>query len=455
MSESLSPAAYPRRTCLAIVLAAGQGTRMRSRLPKALHQVAGRSMLAAVLAAVSGAGADHVVVVVGPDHDALAAEARKVMPDVGIAVQADRRGTAHAVLAAREAIAAGFDDILVAFADTPLVRTDTFSKMRVALACGETAVVCLGFEARDPTGYGRLVMKDGVLDAIREDRDASDEERKLTLCNAGLMGIAGRSALQLLDAIGCENSQREYYLSDIVAAARALKLAACALIAPAEEVMGVNDRVQLAAAEAATQARLRSQAMLGGATLVDPASVTFAYDTALGQDVVVEPSVVFGPGVVVAAGARVRAFSHLEGTSVGENAIVGPFARLRPGTRLAEGARIGNFVETKAAEVGAGAKINHLSYVGDASVGAKANVGAGTITCNYDGFGKHRTQIGAGAFIGSNTLLVAPVAIGEGAIVGAGTVVTEDVAADALALARAQLAQKPGWAARFRKKKGG
>ncbi|WP_395698314.1 bifunctional UDP-N-acetylglucosamine diphosphorylase/glucosamine-1-phosphate N-acetyltransferase GlmU [Methylocella sp.] len=455
MSESLSPAAYPRRTCLAIVLAAGQGTRMRSRRPKALHQVAGRSMLAAALAAVSGAGADHVVVVVGPDHDALAAEARKAMPDVGIAVQTDRRGTAHAVLAAREAIAAGFDDILVAFADTPLVRTDTFSKMRVALACGETAVVCLGFEARDPTGYGRLVMKDGVLDAIREDRDASDEERKLTLCNAGLMGIAGRSALQLLDAIGCENSQREYYLSDIVAAARALKLAACALIAPAEEVMGVNDRVQLAAAEAATQARLRSQAMLDGATLVDPASVTFAYDTALGQDVVVEPSVVFGPGVVVAAGARVRAFSHLEGTSVGENAIVGPFARLRPGTRLAEGARIGNFVETKAAEVGAGAKINHLSYVGDASVGAKANVGAGTITCNYDGFGKHRTQIGAGAFIGSNTLLVAPVVVGEGAIVGAGTVVTEDVAADALALARAQLAQKPGWAARFRKKKGG
>ncbi|WP_395665691.1 bifunctional UDP-N-acetylglucosamine diphosphorylase/glucosamine-1-phosphate N-acetyltransferase GlmU [Methylocella sp.] len=455
MSADTPTGAYPRRTCLAVVLAAGQGKRMRSKLPKVMHKVAGRSMLGHALAAVSNAGADRIVVVVGPDHDLLAEEARRIAPDVEIAVQAERRGTADAVLAARGAIAEGFDDVLVAFADTPLVRPDTYAKMRIALAAGETAVVCLGFEASDPTGYGRLIMKDGLLESIREDRDANTDERKVTTCNAGLMGLAGAHALGLLESIGCDNAQKEYYLSDIVAAARLLKLAACALIAPQDEVMGVNDRLQLAAAEALMQKRLRDAAMTKGATLVDPPSVTLAFDTALGEDVTVEPHVVFGTGVSVAAGAQIRAFSHLEGASVGEDATVGPFARLRPGTRLAEKVHIGNFVETKAAEVGAGAKINHLSYVGDASVGAKTNVGAGTITCNYDGFDKHRTEIGAGAFIGSHASLVAPVRVGDGAYVGTGAVITEDVAPDALALARARQVEKPGWATRFRKRKSG
>ncbi|PNG25186.1 bifunctional UDP-N-acetylglucosamine diphosphorylase/glucosamine-1-phosphate N-acetyltransferase GlmU [Methylocella silvestris] len=452
-SRSLKAPAYPSRTCLAIVLAAGNGKRMRSRLPKAMHKIAGRSMLGHVLNSVAKAGADKIVVVVGPDQEALEAEARLIVPDVECVIQAERRGTAHAVLAAREAIAAGYDDIIVAFADTPLVQPETFSKMRIALAAGETAVVCLGFEAKDPTGYGRLIMKDGVLESIREDRDANPDERKLSTCNAGLMGISGRHALDLLGAIGCENSQREYYLTDIVAIARMQKLASCALIVQQDEVMGVNDRAQLALAEALMQARLRTQAMSLGATLVDPASVTLAYDTTLGEDVTIEPHVVFGPGVEVKMGALIRSFSHLEGASIGENATVGPFARLRPGARLMQDVHIGNFVEVKASEVGAGAKINHLSYIGDASVGAKSNVGAGTITCNYDGFAKYRTEIGEGAFIGSHSSLVAPVAIGAGAYVATGSVVTRDVLPDSLVVARARQTEKPGWAAGFRQKK--
>ncbi len=425
---------------------------MRSKKAKPLHKIAGRSMVGHVLAAIAKAEADSIVMVVGPDHAEIESEAKSVVSDASAVVQAERRGTAHAVLAAREAIAFGFDDILVAFADTPLVRPETFALMREALADGETAVVCLGFEAKDPTGYGRLILNKGALEAIREDREVSEEERKLTTCNAGMMGIAGRHALALLDAVGCENSKKEYYLTDIVAIARAKKLAARALIAPEDEVMGVNDRAQLAAAEALFQARLRGEAMRLGATLVDPSSVTLAFDTRLAEDVTIEPNVVFGPGVAIASGAVIRSFSHLEGASVGENATIGPFARLRPGAALATGVHIGNFVEVKAASVGAGAKINHLSYIGDASVGAGTNIGAGTITCNYDGFGKYRTEIGAGAFIGSHASLVAPVKVGDGAYIGTGSVVTQDVPADALALARSRQVEKPGWAVSFRKK---
>jgi bifunctional UDP-N-acetylglucosamine pyrophosphorylase/glucosamine-1-phosphate N-acetyltransferase len=440
------------RTCLAIVLAAGESSRMRSARPKVLHELAGRSMLAHVLSSLVEAGAARIVVVAGPNYDAVMAEAKTIVRDAGIAIQKERLGTAHAVLAAREAIAMGYDDLLVVFADTPLVRPETFTAMRKALAGGQNAIAALGFEASEPTGYGRFILEDGALKAIREDRDASAAEREIKICNAGLMAIDGRQALALLDAIGNANSQKEYYLTDAVAVARSRGLAVSAVRTAEDEVLGVNDRAQLAAAESILQARLRAKAMREGATLIDPSSVTLAFDTRLGRDVVVEPHVVFGPGVSVGDGSRIRSFSHLEGATVGQNVSAGPFARLRPGTTLAQDVHIGNFVEVKASDIGAGAKINHLSYIGDASIGARTNVGAGTVTCNYDGFSKYRTEVGGHAFIGSNSALVAPVKIGEGAYVGSGSVITQDVAQDALALGRAGQIEKPGWASAFRDK---
>lgn len=426
---------------------------MRSTRPKVLHKLAGRSMLAHVLTAIAAAGADRAVVVVGPDSAPVIAEAKRVAPGVEIAIQMERLGTAHAVLAARAAITTGYDDILVVFADTPLVRPETLVMMRKALADAKNAIVALGFEAKDPAGYGRLILEDGALVAIREDRDASEAESRVRICNAGLMALAGQSALALLEAIGDANRAHEYYLTDIVATAKAQGLAASVLIVADEEVVGVNDRVQLAAAEALLQTRLRAKAMQEGATLVDPSSVTLAFDTALGRDVTVEPNVVFGPGVSVGEGSLIRSFSHLEGATIGQNATIGPFARLRPGADLGLNVHIGNFVEVKATTVGDGAKINHLSYIGDASIGAKTNIGAGTITCNYDGFAKFRTDVGENAFIGSNSALVAPVKIGAGAYIGSGSVITEDVAPDALALARARQIEKQGWARTFRDKK--
>ncbi|QBR69937.1 bifunctional N-acetylglucosamine-1-phosphate uridyltransferase/glucosamine-1-phosphate acetyltransferase [Beijerinckiaceae bacterium] len=440
------------RTCLAIVLAAGESTRMRSATPKVLHKLAGRSMLSHVLNALTEAGADRTVVVVGPNHDAIIAEAKTRGREVEFAIQTERLGTAHAVLAARTAIVRGYDDILVVFADTPLVRPETFAAMRKALAGGRNAVAVLGFEARQPAGYGRLIIENGALTAIREDRDANTAERKISMCNAGLMALDGSRALALLEAIGSDNSQSEYYLTDIVSVARSRGFDVAAVIAPEDEVLGVNDRMQLAAAESQLQERLRVAAMQEGATLLDPSSVTLSFDTQLGRDTVVEPHVVFGPGVSVGEGSLIRSFSHLEGATIGPNATIGPFARLRPGAALAHDVHIGNFVEVKASDVGAGTKINHLSYIGDASIGSKTNIGAGTITCNYDGFTKSRTEIGDNAFIGSNTALVAPVRIGEGAYVGSGSVVTKDVAKDALALARERQIEKPGWAKVFRGK---
>ncbi|HMF05920.1 MAG TPA: bifunctional UDP-N-acetylglucosamine diphosphorylase/glucosamine-1-phosphate N-acetyltransferase GlmU [Methylocella sp.] len=432
------------RSCLAIVLAAGESTRMCSNRPKVLHELAGRSMLAYVLSSLKDAGARQVAVVIGPNHEAVAAEAKRVFCDAEIAVQTERQGTAHAVLAARDAIERGYDDLLVVFADTPLVRPTTFIAMRKKLAAGDNAVVVLGFKAREPAGYGRLLLEDGGLKAIREDRDATEAEREITLCNAGLMGLDGRRALALLDSIDNANSKKEYYLTDVVAVARSRGLEIVAEIADEDEVMGVNDRAQLAAAGAILQNRLRAAAMRGGATLIDPASVTLAFDTALGRDAVIEPHVVFGPGVRAGEGSRIRSFSYLEGAAIGEGAVIGPFARLRPGTTLAQDVHIGNFVEVKASDVSQGAKINHLSYIGDASIGAKTNVGAGTITCNYDGMGKYRTEVGENVFIGSNSALVAPVKIGAGAYVGSGSVITEDVAPGALALGRARQVEKPG-----------
>ncbi|HML13044.1 MAG TPA: bifunctional UDP-N-acetylglucosamine diphosphorylase/glucosamine-1-phosphate N-acetyltransferase GlmU [Xanthobacteraceae bacterium] len=438
------------RTCLAIVLAAGEGTRMRSLQPKVLHNLGGKPLLAHALAPV--AGANGVAVVVGPGQEAVAAEARRLLPQADIFVQAERRGTAHAVLAAAAALARGYDDLLVVFADTPFVHGATLERLRAPLANG-TAVAVLGFRAADPSGYGRLIVEGNKLIAVREERDASAAERAITLCNAGVMALDGRVALDILRQIDDRNAKREFYLSDAVEIARAKGFEAVALETEEDEVRGINTRAQLAEAEGALQQRLRASAMEGGATLVAPETVFLAADTKLGRDVIVEPYVVFGPGVVVEDGAVIRSFSHLEGAHVGKGASVGPFARLRPDARLGEKSRVGNFVEVKAATIEAGAKANHLAYIGDARVGANANVGAGTITCNYDGVAKHRTDIGKDAFIGSNSALVAPVAIGEGAYIGSGSVITRDVPAGALAIGRGQQVVKEGWAARLKGKK--
>jgi len=440
------------RKCLAIVLAAGEGKRMRSSRPKVLHQVAGRSMLAHVLDAVAQAGADALAVVVGPGRDDVAAEVLREAPHAKVFVQAERLGTAHAVLAARDALAQGFDDCLVLFADTPLVRPETFGALRAKLA-GGAGVAVLGFEPENPFGYGRLLTDEsGALLAIREHKDASPEELRARRCNAGLMALDGRKALDWLSRIGNDNAQKEYYLPDAVEVARADGAACALVIAPAGEVLGVNDRVQLAQAEAEIQTRLRRAAMENGATLIAPDTVFFSHDTVLGADVLVEPHVVFGPGVTVGDNVVIHAFSHLEGATLADAVTVGPYARLRPGANLAKAAKVGNFVEIKKSEIGEGAKVNHLTYIGDAAVGARSNIGAGVITCNYDGFLKYRTEIGADAFVGSNCSLVAPVRIGAGALIGSGSVVTKDVAADSLAVARGKQMEKPGWAAAFREK---
>jgi len=439
------------RSGLAIVLAAGEGTRMASRRPKVLHAIGGRSLLGHVLAAIGPPPGLSVVVVMGPDQDAVGAETRRFRPDAQIAVQNERRGTAHAVLSAREALVQEFDDVLVLFGDTPLIRPATVSRLRDALA-GGAAVAVLGFRAANPTGYGRLIVKGNRLVAIREEQDATIEERGTALCNAGLMALAGKFALDILEQIDCRNAKGEFYLTDAVGIAHDRGLTIVALEAEEDEVQGINTRAQLAYAERTLQQRLRAAALEAGVTLVAPETVFLAADTVFGRDVLIEPHVVFGPGVVVEDNAVIRAFSHLEGAYIAAGASVGPFARLRPGTRLGTNAKIGNFVEVKATLVEAGAKANHLAYLGDAWVGEGANIGAGTITCNYDGTAKHRTEIGKGAFVGSNSSLVAPVTLGEGAYIGSGSVITRDVPAHALALGRGQQVIKPTWTQRLASK---
>jgi bifunctional UDP-N-acetylglucosamine pyrophosphorylase / glucosamine-1-phosphate N-acetyltransferase len=440
------------RTCLAIVLAAGEGTRMRSAQPKVLHSIAGRSLLAHVLAAIAAAKIDATAIVVGPGQEAVATEARRVLPGAECFVQRQRRGTAHAVLAARPAIERRPDDILVVYGDTPLIRAATLTRLRAALAAG-AAVAVLAFRPADPTGYGRLVVADGKLIAIREEPDASAAEKSISLCNGGIMALAGAHALAILERIADRNRKKEFYLTDAVGIARSRKLDAVAVEVEEDDVRGINTKSQLAEAEAVAQQRMRQAALDAGVTFVAPQTVFLCADTKFGNDVVVEPYVVFGEKVTVEDGAIIHSFSHLAGAHVGKGASVGPFARLRPGTRLGDGARIGNFVEVKAAVVEAGAKANHLSYIGDATVGAGANVGAGTITCNYDGREKHHTEIGEGAFIGSNTALVAPVRVGEGAYIGSGSVITDDVPDGALALGRGRQVIKEGWASRLRPRK--
>jgi bifunctional UDP-N-acetylglucosamine pyrophosphorylase / glucosamine-1-phosphate N-acetyltransferase len=442
----------PTRSSLTVVLAAGEGTRMHSRLPKVLHQLAGQSLLAHVLqAAPSGAGTS-LAVVIGPDHAQVAEEARRVRSDAQTFVQSERLGTAHAVLAAREAMTKGVDDVLVAFGDTPLISAATFDRLRAPLKNG-AALAVLGFHAADPTGYGRLLMQGEQLLAIREHTDASADERKVTLCNAGVMAFAGTSALAILDEIGNANDKGEYYLVDAIGIARRMGLEAVVIETSEDEVRGINTKAQLAEAEAVMQARLRKQALDAGVTLVAPETVYLAADTKFGSDVTIEPFVVIGPGVTIADGAVIRSFSHIVQATIGESASVGPFARLRPGTTLGVGVRVGNFVEIKAATLEAGVKVNHLSYIGNAEVGANSNIGAGTITCNYNGFFKNKTTIGKEAFIGSNSSLVAPVTIGDGAYIGSGSVISKDVPGGAMAVERGQQSNREGGATRYREVK--
>ena len=442
------PAARP---LACVILAAGKGTRMKSDLPKVLHRVAGRPMVGHVLAAVQALDPDHVVVVVGPGMDDVAA----AVAPYPTAVQHRQRGTADAVRAAF-GLLEGFDgDVVVLYGDTPLVTPDTLRAMGAARRQpGDPAVVVLGMRPDDPGAYGRLILNArGGLEKIVEYLDASEEERRVTLCNAGLMAFDGARMVELINRIGNANAKSEYYLTDVVQIARGDGLACAVVEAAPAEVVGVNSRAELAEVEKLLQRRLRKAAMDNGATLTDPDSVTFCADTRLGRDVIVGPHVVFGPGVVVADRVEIKAFSHLEQVRVDSGAQIGPYARLRPGAEIGPDAHIGNFVEIKNARIEAGAKVNHLTYIGDARVGARANVGAGTITCNYDGFAKSHTDIGADAFIGSNSALVAPVRIGDGAIVGAGSVVTADVEPDALAVSRARQQAYSGWAGRFRERR--
>ncbi|MCR9255659.1 MAG: bifunctional UDP-N-acetylglucosamine diphosphorylase/glucosamine-1-phosphate N-acetyltransferase GlmU [Alphaproteobacteria bacterium] len=431
----------------AVILAAGLGTRMKSTKFKVLHEIAHRPMIGHVLDAVARLEPERIVAVTGPDQDTV----RAVLPEgIPSAVQDRALGTAHAVLAAKDHLAAEDGTVLVLFGADPLIKPETMAEMAAKRARG-AAVVLLGFRPADPTGYGRLVTDDsGAVTRIVEHKEASPEELRIGLCNAGVMAIDRRHALTWLERIGNDNAKGEYYLTDIVALARADGGRVDLVEAGLDEVIGVDTRMDLAAAEAEFQRRKRLDVMASGVTLTDPDSVQFAFDTRIGPDSVIEPHVVFGPGVQIADNATIRAFTHIEGATIASGVTVGPYARIRPDTVVAEGARIGNFVELKKTVVGVGAKVPHLSYVGDATIGTDANIGAGTITCNYDGFQKSRTVIGEGAFIGSNTALVAPVVVGAGAIVGAGSTITRDVPGDALAVARGRQEEKPGWAERFR-----
>jgi bifunctional UDP-N-acetylglucosamine pyrophosphorylase/glucosamine-1-phosphate N-acetyltransferase len=437
------------RSSLTVVLAAGEGTRMRSSLPKVLHPVASQSLLAHVLQAAPSGPDARLAVVIGPDHQTVADEVRRIRPEAETYIQRERLGTAHAVLAARAAIERGADDLLVAFGDTPLISAETFARLRAPLKNGATLAV-LGFRAADPTGYGRLLMQDERLVAIREHADASEDERKVTLCNAGVMAFDGRKALSILDRIGNANSKREYYLVDAVEIVRTSGMEAVVIETSEDEVRGINTKAQLAEAEAVMQARLRKAAMDAGVTLIAPETIYLAADTTFGKDVTIEPFVFIGPGVSIADGAVIHSFSHIVQATIGKKASIGPYARLRPGTSLGEGVRIGNFVETKAATLQAGVKVNHLSYIGDAEIGANSNIGAGTITCNYDGFFKHKTTIGTEAFVGTNSSLVAPVKIGDRAYIGSGSVITKDVPDDAMALERSPQNNRDGGAKRYR-----
>lgn len=433
-----------------VVLAAGKGTRMKSGLPKVLHKVAGLSLLGHALHAVRELAPSRTVIVSGPDMDNVAAEARRIIPGAAIAIQAERHGTGHAVAMAKAALGGFSGTVLMLYGDVPLIEAETLRRL-TALVAGGLPMAVLGFEAADPHGYGRLLRSSPErVVAIREELEATLEEKRVTLCNSGVIAISSEALWATLPKIGNGNAKGEYYLTDLVELVAQAGQACGLTVCPEAEVAGVNDRVQLAAIEATLQQRYRRRHMLNGATLVAPETVHFSADTVLGRDVVIEPHVVFGPGVSIGDGVEIMAFSHLEGASVAAGARIGPFARLRPGAEIGEEVHIGNFVEVKKSVIGKGAKANHLTYIGDARVGAKTNIGAGTIICNYDGYDKHLTDIGAGVFVGSNTALVAPVKIGDGASIAAGSVITRNVPGDALAISRPDLDIRAGWAAKYR-----
>jgi bifunctional UDP-N-acetylglucosamine pyrophosphorylase/glucosamine-1-phosphate N-acetyltransferase len=440
----------PPRPFAAVVLAAGKGTRMKSDLHKVLHPIAGRPMIEHLLASVDSLGAARTVVVVGSGREQV--EPLVAAHGGEVAVQDPQLGTAHAVQQA-EASLAGFEgDVLILYGDAPLVSAATMARMLERLNGADSpAAVVVGFRPPDALNYGRIIADhDGTIRKMVEYKDATEEERAVDLCNSGLMAVRSEDLWPLLSGVDNDNAAGEYYLPDIVMLAAAVGRTSAVIETDSDQVSGVNSRGELAVLEALWQRRRRTEAMADGVSLVAPETVWFCHDTEIGRDTIVEPNVVFGPGVRIGEGARIRAFSHIEGALVARGAEVGPYARLRPGAEIGENAKVGNFVEIKKARLAKGAKANHLSYIGDAEVGEGANIGAGTITCNYDGFFKYRTVIGEGAFIGSNSALVAPVSIGAGAIVGAGSVVTGDVEADALALARGSQQIRPGWAARFR-----
>lgn len=430
------------RTCLAIILAAGDSTRMKSSMSKVLHPIAGLPMIGHVMRAVAGSGIDDVALVVGRDAERVSETAHVEGLSLETFLQTERLGTGHAVMAARAAIERGYDDVVVTYGDVPFVSSALLNKSRRLLAEGADIVV-IGFHSEKKLVLGRLLVEDGELLAIREDKDATEEERKIKRFNSGLMVINGRKALHYLGKIDNKNAKGEYYLTDLVEIARAEGGHVVATDVSEEEVSGCNTRAELSILERMWQDRRREELMLSGVTMIAPETVFLSHDTKIEPDVLIEQNVVFGPGVTVESGAVIHAFSHLEGAHVASGATVGPFARLRPGANLGQGAKVGNFCEVKKAEIGAGAKVNHLTYIGDAFIGAGTNIGAGTITCNYDGVNKFETRIGENAFIGSNSALVAPISIGDGAYVASGSVITQDVPGDALALGRARQEIKP------------
>ncbi|WP_417837883.1 bifunctional UDP-N-acetylglucosamine diphosphorylase/glucosamine-1-phosphate N-acetyltransferase GlmU [Tritonibacter scottomollicae] len=425
-----------------IILAAGKGTRMNSDLPKVLHPIAHASMLEHAMAAGRALDPERNVVVAGHEAELVRTAVAEIDETAQVVLQEEQLGTGHAVQQAREALQGFVGDVVVLYGDTPFVSQDTLERMVSARSRAD--LVILGFEAADPARYGRLVMDGDSLEKIVEYKDATDAERAITFCNSGLMACDADVMFRLLDQVGNDNASGEYYLTDLVELARDEGLAVTAVSCPEDETLGVNSRNDLATADAVFQSRARSELLDLGVTLMAPETVYLAFDTIVGRDTVIEPNVVFGPGVTVESGALIRAFSHLEGCHVSRGAKVGPYARLRPGAELAEDTHVGNFVEIKNAEIAAGAKVNHLSYIGDASVGEATNIGAGTITCNYDGVMKHRTEIGARAFIGSNTCLVAPVKVGDDAMTATGAVITKNVEDGDLAIARAVQTNKPG-----------
>lgn len=430
-----------------IILGAGMGTRMNSELPKVLHQIGGAPMLVHAMRAGATLNPEKTVIVAGHGAEAVSKAALAYDPDAETVLQTEQLGTAHAVAQAGAALEGFEGDALVLYGDTPFIGSDTLEAM--AVARGSHDVVVLGFEAADPGRYGRLITKGDALERIVEFKDATDEERAVTLCNSGVIAAKSSVLFDLIAAVGNDNASGEYYLTDIIGIARAKGLSATVVRCDEAETLGVNSRAELIAAEADFQARARTAAIEDGVTLLAPQTVFFAYDTYLGRDAIIEQNVIFGPNVTVESGAKIRAFSHLEGCHVSQGATVGPYARLRPGAELQENVHVGNFVEIKNAIVAEGAKVNHLSYIGDADIGARTNIGAGTITCNYDGVFKHRTVIGEDVFIGSNTMLVAPVTVGNAAMTASGSVVSRDVPDGDLAIARARQENKPGFAVKL------